>query len=114
MRMTLLISAIAVLAGTGAALAQFPPPGFYACTAADGTAIGAIFLAPDGDYQFTAADGTMSKGQMASAGTDVRALSGPLFDDYHLTGAFETNALGDTHFAFTSDKGAIACGPPPA
>jgi hypothetical protein len=56
----------------------------------------------------------VSRGQITSSGTDVRALSGPLFDAWHLTGAFETNASGETHFLFETDAGQVSCGPPPA
>jgi hypothetical protein len=111
MRITPWLAPLALIAATSAAFAQFPPPGAYACTVADGSAFGALFLAPDGDYQFTAADGTKGEGQMASSGTDVRALSGPLFDGHHLTGTFATGPAGDTHFSFSSDAGDISCGP---
>ena len=111
MRITPLLVPFALLAATGAALAQFPPPGAYTCARSDGAPFGALFLAPDGDYQFTAADGSQSAGQIASSGTDVRASSGPLFDAFHLAGSFATSPTGDTHFTFTSDAGDISCGP---
>jgi hypothetical protein len=96
-----------------AASAQFPPPGAYACADAGGAALGTLFLVPDGDYTWTTPDGMSSEGQITSAGTSVRALSGVLFDAYHLTGAFETDAAGDTRFVFQSDAGEISCGPMP-
>jgi hypothetical protein len=102
----LLFALILLVAAATAALAQFPPPGAYACTDANGAAFGTIFLSPDGDYQFTAADGTQSEGQIASSGTDVQAVRGPLAD-IHLDGSFATEA-GVTTFSLTSEKGAIS------
>lgn len=106
----LLLGFILLFAAAGVALAQFPPPGAYACTDVSGAALGTLFLAPDGDYTFTAPDGTKSEGQISSSGTDVQAISGVLFDDYHLAGSFLTEA-GVTTFTLSSDKGAIGCGP---
>ena len=105
----LLLALILFATAATAALAQFPPPGAYDCTA-NRQAFGTLLLTPDGDYQFTAPDGTVSEGQMGSSGTDVTALSGPLADDFHLAGTFTTDASG-TVFAFTSDKGDVSCGP---
>jgi hypothetical protein len=105
----LLFALILLAAAATAALAQFPPPGAYACVDAGGAGFGTILLSPDGDYQFTAADGAQSKGQIASSGTDVQALTGPLAD-LHLAGSYATEA-GATTFSFTSDKGAIGCRP---
>ena len=111
--MRILPALLMVLVATPA-LAQFPPPGAYACSDAGGGALGTLLLLPDGDYGWTTPDGVTAEGQMASAGTSVRALTGVLFEQYHLVGGFETDDAGDTRFAFTSDKGAISCGPPPA
>ena len=85
------------------ALAQFPPPGVYACTSG-GASFGELTLLVAGDYSFKAADGATAGGQVASAGTDVDALSGPL-KQLNLTGAFETDATGATTFRFTNSDG---------
>ena len=105
----LLLGLILLFAAAGVAVAQFPPPGAYACTTADGSAFGTLLLEPDGDYQFTAADGSTGNGQIASSGTNVEALSGPLAD-LHLTGSFTTEA-GITRFALDTDGGKVGCGP---
>ena len=85
------------------ALAQFPPPGSYACTSA-GASFGELTLFVAGDYSFKAADGTTGTGQVASAGTDVDALSGPL-KSLDLKGVFGTDDTGATTFKFTGDNG---------
>jgi hypothetical protein len=105
----LLFALILLAAAATAALAQFPPPGAYVCTDENGAAFGTLLLLPDGDYQFTAADGTQSEGQIASSGTDVQALTGPLAD-IHVAGSFATDA-GATTFSLTSDQGGISCTP---
>ncbi len=84
-------------------LAQFPPPGIYACTS-NGTAFGELTPLVAGDYAFTAADGTTGTGQVASDGTNVDALSGPLAE-LHLKGAFGTDDTGVTTFRFTGEGG---------
>ncbi|RYE43989.1 MAG: hypothetical protein EOP21_07400, partial [Hyphomicrobiales bacterium] len=68
------------------ALAQFPPPGVYACTSA-GVPFGELTLFVAGDYSFKDAGGSTASGQVASAGSDVDALSGPL-KTLGLKGAF--------------------------
>ena len=88
------------------ALAQFPPPGVYACFHADGAAFGELTLLVAGDYAFTAADGSAGSGQVASAGTDVNPLSGPLHA-LGLTGAFGTDEAGRTLFRFTGRDGLV-------
>ena len=85
------------------ALAQFPPPGIYACTSA-GAPFGQLTLLVAGDYAFKAADGSTGTGQVASAGTDVDALSGPL-KTLGLKGAYGTDDTGATTFRFTGDGG---------
>jgi hypothetical protein len=85
------------------ALAQFPPPGVYACTSA-GAPFGELTLLVAGDYSFKAVDGTMGNGQVASAGTDVDVLSGPL-KALGLKGVFGTNDTGATTFKFSGDGG---------
>lgn len=85
------------------ALAQFPPPGIYACTSA-GAPFGELTLFVAGDYSFKAADGTTGAGQVASAGSDVDALSGPLAT-LQLKGAFGTDDTGATTFRFTGEGG---------
>lgn len=99
------LAALLVLVGTPA-LAQFPPPGIYACTGANGTPIGEWTLLVAGDYTFTAADGTEGKGQVASAGTDVTSLSGPL-KDFGWTGVFGTDDSDATLFRFTAADGSV-------
>lgn len=94
------------------ALAQFPPPGVYDCTLVDGSAYGTLNLFVAGDYELVRPDGSAGKGQVASAGTDVRALSGPLAEA-HVSGAFETDERDETRFVFASDVGEIGCALPP-
>ena len=85
------------------ALAQFPPPGVYACTSA-GAPFGELTLFVAGDYSFKGADGNAASGQVASAGTDVDALSGPL-KALGLKGVFGTDDTGKTTFKFTGTAG---------
>jgi len=85
------------------ALAQFPPPGIYACTSA-GIPFGVLTLFVAGDYSFKAADGTPGSGQVASAGTDIDVLSGPL-EALGLRGEFGTDDAGTTTFRFTAADG---------
>lgn len=85
------------------ALAQFPPPGIYACSSA-GAPFGELTLLVAGDYSFRAVDGTTGSGQVASAGTDVDALSGPL-KTLGLKGVFGTDDTGTTTFRFTAADG---------
>lgn len=88
------------------ALAQFPPPGIYSCATADGAAVGELTLMVAGDYDFKGADGVVGKGQVASAGTDVTPLSGPLHERGY-TGAFETDESGKTKFRFDGPEGLV-------
>ena len=85
------------------ALAQFPPPGVYACTSADAP-FGELTLLVAGDYSFKGTDGKLENGQIASAGTDVDALTGPL-KTLGLKGVFGTDDTGKTTFKFTGDGG---------
>ena len=105
--MRLLLALLPLLLLTAPALAQFPPPGVYACIAADGTALGELTLLVAGDYSFRHPDGETASGQLASAGTDVNPLSGPL-RDMGLSGTFDTDETGATTFAFTSPDGLAA------
>lgn len=89
------------------ALAQFPPPGVYACTDAGGASVGTISLLVAGDYQWQTPDGKSTSGQVASAGTSVEALTGPLAD-LHWKGEFSTDQ-GNTVFVFNSDGGKVTC-----
>ena len=89
------------------ALAQFPPPGIYACSDANGGKLGTLSLLTAGDYQWDTPDGKSATGQVASASTSVTAQTGPLADE-HWTGDFVTNA-GVTTFAFKTDAGAVSC-----
>ena len=98
-----LLLALPLLLFATPALAQFPPPGIYACTSG-GAPFGELTLLVAGDYSFKGADGVSGTGQVASAGSDVDALSGPL-GALHLKGAFSTDDTGRTAFRFTGDGG---------
>lgn len=102
MRTALLAAALALLATP--ALAQFPPPGVYACVAETGDNLGELTLFVAGDYSFKNVDGNSASGQVASAGTDVNPLSGPL-REMGLTGVFGTDDTGKTVFKFTGSDG---------
>lgn len=86
------------------ALAQFPPPGVYACVSENGANLGELTLFVAGDYSFKNVDGNSASGQVASAGTDVNPLSGPL-KEMQLTGMFATDDSGKTTFRFTGADG---------
>lgn len=90
------------------ALAQFPPPGIYACVNVNGGQVGSLSLLVAGDYQFDDAGGKSFTGQIASASTSVEALTGSLADQ-HWKGSFSTEA-GKTTFVFTTDVGKVTCG----
>lgn len=96
--MRLLIALLLLLAATPA-LAQFPPPGVYACVKDDGAPLGELNLFVAGDYSFKGTDGNAASGQVASAGNDVNPLSGPL-KDMQLKGVFGTDDQGATVFKF--------------
>ena len=102
-----LLALIAIAVATPA-LAQFPPPGIYACADANGQKLGTLSLQVAGDYQWQTPDGKSASGQVSSAASSVRAVSGPLADQ-HWTGGFATTA-GKTTFAFTTDVGKVSCG----
>jgi hypothetical protein len=104
MRITL-TAAFALLASP--ALAQFPPPGIYACVNVNGGQVGTLSLLVAGDYQFDDASGKSATGQIASAATSVEALTGPLAEQ-HWTGDFGTEA-GKTTFVFSTDVGKVTC-----
>lgn len=89
------------------ALAQFPPPGIYACTNVNGGEVGKLSLLVAGDYQFDDVLGKTSTGQVASASTSVEAVTGPLADQ-HWKGDF-TSAAGKTTFVFDTDAGKVTC-----
>ncbi|MDO8360467.1 MAG: hypothetical protein Q7T08_10550 [Devosia sp.] len=93
------------------ALAQFPPPGVYGCTSEAGDKLGVLSLLVAGDYQWDA-NGTSVTGQVASAGTGVEALTGPLAEQ-HWQGDFSSE-LGETVFVFSTDIGKVTCRLPPA
>lgn len=97
-----LAAALALLATP--ALAQFPPPGVYACVSENGANLGELTLFVAGDYSFKNVDGNSGSGQVASAGTDVKPLSGPL-KDMQLEGVFGTDDNGRTAFHFTGADG---------
>ena len=106
--MRIVVAALVALAATPA-LAQFPPPGIFACVDAQGRTLGTLSLLVAGDYQWQPASGDGAIGQVASSGTDIEALSGPL-GDAHWRGSFAT-AAGRTTFAFTTDSGDVTCAP---
>lgn len=95
-------AALALLATP--ALAQFPPPGVYACVSENGANLGELTLFVAGDYSFKNVDGNSGSGQVASAGTDVNPLSGPL-KEMQLEGVFGTDDTGKTMFRFTGADG---------
>jgi hypothetical protein len=105
--MRIALSALALTLLTAPALAQFPPPGIYACAAENGDKLGSLSLLVAGDYQWQTPDGKSVTGQVASASTSVEALTGPLADQ-HWKGAFETDA-GKTTFVFETDNGKVTC-----
>lgn len=102
MRPLHLAAALALLATP--ALAQFPPPGVYACVSENGANLGELTLFVAGDYSFKNVDGNSASGQLASAGNDVNPLSGPL-KDMQLEGVFATDDTGKTMFRFTGADG---------
>jgi len=120
MRCHIALACLILGASTTAALAQFPPPGIYRCSLADGTAIGTLSLLPAGDYQFSVAkDGSFARkpddpgngqGQLTSAGTAIALQSGPLATVYHWQGSFSTDAHKQhTSFKFSGPAGDVAC-----
>ena len=110
MRTLPIVVALAVSAWPLPALAQFPPPGIYFCTTSQGASFGTMDLFAAGDYQLLRDTGGAGTGQITSAGTSVRAQSGPLAE-LRVKGVFTTDANGDTRFTLDSDVGPIDCGP---
>lgn len=107
--MRLLLIALAFVLIASPALAQFPPPGVYACADGAGAALGELSLFVAGDYAFARPDGSSGEGQVASAGTDVNPLSGPL-KEMGLTGVFGTDEAGNTVLRFNGPDGlVVAC-----
>ena len=106
-----LVTAITFLGLTLPALAQFPPPGIYDCTDAQGGDFGTLTLFVAGDYDFVSDDLPRGQGQVASSGPSVHALSGPLAD-IRLDGSFITDDYGDTVFDFQTSMGAVHCALP--
>jgi hypothetical protein len=100
------VLALSLLLLASPALAQFPPPGIYPCTNADGAKLGTISLLVAGDYQWDA-NGVSATGQVASAGNSVEALTGPL-GDQHWRGGF-SDETGETVFVFETDIGTVTC-----
>lgn len=98
---------LTLLLATTPALAQFPPPGIYACVDATGASVGSLSLLVAGDYTFMDAAGKSSNGQVASAATSVEALTGPLANQ-HWRGEFASEA-GVTTFVFDTDIGKVTC-----
>jgi hypothetical protein len=88
------------------ALAQFPPPGIYECDDAAGTKLGTLSLLVAGDYQWDAG-GQTYVGQIASSGSSVEALSGPLAEA-KWRGSFVTQ-MDQTMFVFDTASGQVIC-----
>lgn len=105
------IVVIAALLAATPAFAQFPPPGIYGCVDGAGASMGTLSLFVAGDYEFAGPD-LNGKGQVASAGPSVNALSGPLAD-IHLSGSFSSDAQGEAVFIFDTDHGKWQCELPP-
>ena len=105
--MRIALAALPLLLIATPALAQFPPPGIYACVNVNGGQVGSLSLLVAGDYQFDDASGKSSTGQIASASTSVEALTGPLADQ-RWKGGFTTTA-GKTTFVFDTDAGKVTC-----
>ena len=105
--MRLLTPAAALILLATPALAQFPPPGIYACVTNDGTPWGELTLLVAGDYSFVdTATGLAFTGQLASAGNDVTPASG-ILDERRLRGVFETDDTGKTTFRFDGPEGLV-------
>ena len=105
------IGIAALLALTLPALAQFPPPGVYRCVDAAGADWGTLTLFVAGDYEITSNVVATGKGQVASAGNSVNALTGPLAD-VHLSGSFSLDERGEAVFLFSTDVGNVQCALP--
>lgn len=108
----IVISSVTFVALGLPALAQFPPPGVYACVDATGVAFGTLTLFVAGDYELVSDVVKSGTGQVASSGANVNALTGPLAD-IHLTGSFLTDERGEAVFLFETDKGKLQCALPP-
>lgn len=106
------IGATIYLAVTLPALAQFPPPGVYDCVDAGGDDFGTLTLFVAGDYDFASTTAASGKGQVASSGSNVNALTGPLAD-LHLKGSFSLDDHGEAVFIFDTDLGGVQCALPP-
>jgi hypothetical protein len=105
------ISTATFIALTLPALAQFPPPGVYACVDATGATFGTLTLFVAGDYDFASEVVPSGMGQVASSGANVNALTGPLAE-IHLTGSFSTDERGEAVFLFETDRGKLQCALP--
>ena len=103
---------VLVLSLTAPAWAQFPPPGVYTCMDAQGAAFGTLTLFVAGDYDFTSDKIAGGKGQVASSGANVNALTGPLAE-IGLKGSFSSDERGEAVFTFETDVGALQCALPP-
>jgi hypothetical protein len=88
------------------ALAQFPPPGLFACANEDGSKIGELTVFVAGDYSFKGLDGNAASGQLASAGTTVNPLSGPL-KDMDLVGWFAETEDKQPWYTFENSEKTI-------
>ncbi len=106
----LAIATLVALSAVTPALAQFPPPGVYLCVDMNGGAFGTLSLSPAGEYDFQSADGIGGSGRLASSGSSVNAISGPLAD-IDLSGSFTTGARG-AEFMFSTLEGSVLCALP--
>ena len=68
--MRLVFAALFILIAAPA-FAQFPPPGIYACSDANGTKLGTLSLLTAGDYQWDTPGGKSETGQIAGIPSSV-------------------------------------------
>lgn len=92
-------------------MAQFPPPGVYQCIDMNGASFGTLTLLVAGDYDFTSSQTIGGTGQVASSGSSVNAISGPLAD-INLNGSFTLDERGEASFMFTTTLGSVLCALP--
>ena len=111
MNRTIAITIMAIGLTTAPAFAQFPPPGVYQCVDMGGKAFGILTLLVAGDYDFQSSAVVGGKGQVASSGNSVTAVSGPLAD-IDLKGSFTTDEVGEASYMFTTTLGSVLCAVP--
>ena len=111
MKRSIAIIIVALGLTTAPAFAQFPPPGVYQCVDMGGRAFGILTLLVAGDYDFQSDAVVGGKGQVASSGNSVTAVSGPLAD-IDLKGSFTTDEQGEASYMFTTTLGSVLCAVP--